>query len=163
MHGNRAAKMNDLKIKFDMPTSVTEKAYLLKPAKCLPVWDVIALYCLPIIIWCPSRKRRFSDGAFIKKRTFLDRHYLVSAGVVEPVMDSFKKEGITYSMCGDVNKEPTVRLLDEIGLSARLSDFGYKEIHLQTIIKETLDSAQAPTNPREPKESELADIVNKIV
>ena len=54
-------------------------------------------------------------------------------------------------------------LLDEIGLSARISDFGYKEMHFQTIIKETLDSAQAPTNPREPTESELADIVNKIV
>jgi len=56
-----------------------------------------------------------------------------------------------------------IGLLDKIGLSARLSDFGYKEMHLQTIIKETLGSAQAPTNPRELTESELADIVNKIV
>ncbi len=139
MHGNRAAKMNDLKIKFDMPTSWRHgKGIVTQTGKMLA-------------------------GLGCNRPLLLTDNYLVSAGVVEQVMDSFKKEGITYSMCGDVNKEPTVRLLDEIGLSARLSDFGYKEMHLQTIIKETLGSAQAPTNPRELTESELADIVNKIV
>ncbi len=55
------------------------------------------------------------------------------------------------------------KLLDDIGLAARLSDFGYKESHLETIIKETLGSAQAPTNPRVPPEGDIADIVKRIV
>ena len=58
----------------------------------------------------------------------------------------------------DINK-----LLVEIGLTARLSDFGYIESHLETIIKETLGSAQAATNPRTPIEEDLADIVRRII
>ena len=55
------------------------------------------------------------------------------------------------------------RLVDDIGLSVRLRDFGYKDSHMQTIIRGTLGSAQAPTNPRKPIESEIADIASKLV
>lgn len=58
----------------------------------------------------------------------------------------------------DINK-----LLVDIGLTARLSDFGHIESYLKTIIKETMGSAQAATNPRTPTEGDLADIVKRIV
>jgi len=54
------------------------------------------------------------------------------------------------------------RLLNDIGLSIKLSDFGYKDSHLQIIIKRTFESAQAPTNPRTPIVDDIADIVNLI-
>lgn len=55
------------------------------------------------------------------------------------------------------------RLVNDIGLSASLTDYGYKEDHLKTIINETLGSAQAPTNPRMPSRSDITDIVKKII
>jgi alcohol dehydrogenase len=54
-------------------------------------------------------------------------------------------------------------LLTQIGLSARLSDFGFKEAHLQTIVEETLNSAQRPTNPRDPTPEDIASIVHQLV
>ena len=56
-----------------------------------------------------------------------------------------------------------IKLLDDINLFARLNDFGYEEEHLETIIKETLASAQTPTNPRIPSRRDIADIVEKII
>ena len=55
------------------------------------------------------------------------------------------------------------RLLDDTRLTFKLSDFGYKDSHIETIIKETLGSAQAPTNPRIPSEQDITDIVQKII
>ncbi len=54
-------------------------------------------------------------------------------------------------------------LLTQIGLSARLSDFGFKEAHLRTIVEETLNSAQRPTNPRDPTPEDIASIVHQLV
>jgi alcohol dehydrogenase class IV len=56
-----------------------------------------------------------------------------------------------------------IKLLDDINLAAGLNDFGYKEEHMDTIINETLASAQAPTNPRLPSRNDIADIVEKII
>lgn len=54
-------------------------------------------------------------------------------------------------------------LLTRIGVSARLRDFGFDESHLPIIVKETLDSAQRPTNPREPTPEDIAELVHKMV
>jgi len=55
------------------------------------------------------------------------------------------------------------RLVSDIGLSARLTDYGYKEDHLETIINGTLGSAQAPTNPRIPINDDIIGIVKEII
>jgi alcohol dehydrogenase len=77
--------------------------------------------------------------------------------VKEKIDQVFSIAGIKDSY-NDINK-----LLDSIGLSAKLKDFGYKENHLDTIIKETLRSAQCPTNPMIPTKNDIAEIVKKIV
>ena len=59
--------------------------------------------------------------------------------------------------------EGTHSLLNDLKLSAGLTDFGFKDSHLQTIIQGTRGSAQMPTNPRAPTDSEIIDIVKKII
>lgn len=54
-------------------------------------------------------------------------------------------------------------LLKNIGIWARLADFGYQESQLPTIISATIDSAQRPFNPRDPSPSDIARIVSRIV
>jgi len=54
-------------------------------------------------------------------------------------------------------------LLTGIGISARLRDLGFKESHMETIVRETLDSAQRPTNPRDPTPEDVAGIVRRMV
>jgi len=80
-----------------------------------------------------------------------------SPSVKERVEDIFQKMGF------DDEYNDFDKLLHDIGLSVRLTDFGYKEDHMETIINETLASAQAPTNPRVPTKNDITDIVNKII
>jgi alcohol dehydrogenase class IV len=54
-------------------------------------------------------------------------------------------------------------LLTRIGISAKLSDFGFQESHMDLIVKETMDSAQCPTNPRDPSAEDVAAIVRRLV
>ena len=54
-------------------------------------------------------------------------------------------------------------LMVDIGLSARLGDFGYRPEHQQIIIEETLASAQCPTNPRSPSKADVAEIINRLI
>jgi len=54
-------------------------------------------------------------------------------------------------------------LLTEIGVSARLGDMGFEESHMPTIVKETMNSAQRPPNPRDPTPEDIADIVRRMV
>ncbi len=54
-------------------------------------------------------------------------------------------------------------LLDEIGISAKLSDFAYQDSHMDVIVKSTLGSAQTPTNPRTPTDNDIADIIKQII
>lgn len=54
-------------------------------------------------------------------------------------------------------------LLTQIGISARLSDFGFQESHLPVIVNETLNSAQCPPNPRDPSPEDVEAIVRRMV
>lgn len=53
--------------------------------------------------------------------------------------------------------------LAQIGLGARLGEFGFKESHMDTIVQATLASAQRPTNPRDPSAEDIAGIVHDMV
>ena len=54
-------------------------------------------------------------------------------------------------------------LLAEIGIAGRLGDMGFQEAHVPTIVAETMDSAQRPTNPRDPSPEDIAAIVHRMV
>ena len=54
-------------------------------------------------------------------------------------------------------------LLDEVGISARLSDFGFREDHMQTIVQETFNSVQCQFNPRKTSEADIIGIVKKMI
>jgi len=54
-------------------------------------------------------------------------------------------------------------LLKQIGVSARLSDFGFQESHMPTIVNETMNSAQRPPNPRDPVPEDIAGLVRLMV
>jgi alcohol dehydrogenase class IV len=54
-------------------------------------------------------------------------------------------------------------LLIELGLSAKLSDFGYQPAHMKIIAQATLSSAQCPTNPRSSTEKDIAEIVTQMI
>jgi alcohol dehydrogenase len=54
-------------------------------------------------------------------------------------------------------------LLTEVGIMARLSDFGYSEDHMQTIVHETFNSVQCQFNPRKTSEEDIIGIVKKMI
>jgi alcohol dehydrogenase len=54
-------------------------------------------------------------------------------------------------------------LLAQIGISTRLGDLGFQESHMETIVTETLSSAQRPTNPRDPTREDIEAIVRRLV
>ena len=54
-------------------------------------------------------------------------------------------------------------LLDEVGIRARLSDFGYSEDHMQTIVHETFNSVQCQFNPRRPSKEDIQELVRRII
>lgn len=54
-------------------------------------------------------------------------------------------------------------LLDSLELSAVLSDFGFQESHLPTIVQETMNSVQKATNPGFPTEEDIENIVRRII
>ena len=54
-------------------------------------------------------------------------------------------------------------LLAQIGISSRLGDLGFQESHMETIITETLDSAQRPTNPRDATREDIEAIVRRMI
>ncbi len=54
-------------------------------------------------------------------------------------------------------------LLVRIGIAGRLRDMGFQESHVPIIVRETMDSAQRPTNPRDPSEEDIAGIVRRLV
>ena len=53
--------------------------------------------------------------------------------------------------------------LGEINITARLSDFGYQGEHMETIVKETMNSVQCQFNPRKPSEEDIAAIVRRMI
>jgi len=54
-------------------------------------------------------------------------------------------------------------LLAQIGISTRLGDLGFQESHMETIVTETLSSAQRPTNPRDPTREDIEAIVRRLM
>jgi alcohol dehydrogenase len=54
-------------------------------------------------------------------------------------------------------------LFIEVGVRARLTDFGYREDHMQTIVQETFNSVQCQFNPRKPSEDDIIGIVKKMI
>jgi alcohol dehydrogenase len=55
------------------------------------------------------------------------------------------------------------RMLEEIRISARLKDFGYKDDHMDIIVQETFNSVQCQFNPRKPSEEDIVRIVTKLI
>lgn len=53
--------------------------------------------------------------------------------------------------------------LEEIAINARLSDFGYREDQMQTIVQETFNSVQCQFNPRKVSEEDIIGIVKKMI
>ncbi len=86
----------------------------------------------------------------------------------EKVVDIFSAMGM---MDGEekydaLNKAPYQMLhsmLDEIRIAARLRNFGYMDNHMQTIVRETLNSVQCQFNPRKPSEEDIIRIVEKMI
>ena len=86
----------------------------------------------------------------------------------EKVVDIFKAMGFMEGsgvpekgLAGPYQKLRS--LLGEIGISARLSDFGFSPDHMQILVHETLNSVQCQFNPRSPTEEDIAGIVNGII
>ena len=52
--------------------------------------------------------------------------------------------------------------LEDIGITFDLNAFGYKERHMETLQRETMNSAQRPTNPRDPSMEDIAHIVGEL-
>jgi alcohol dehydrogenase class IV len=86
----------------------------------------------------------------------------------EKVTNVFKVMGLVTvdtedSEAIEVGCEKLTKLLDRIGLLIRLRDIGYQESHLETMVKETLKSAQLGTNPRQPTDKEVESIIRQII
>lgn len=56
-----------------------------------------------------------------------------------------------------------IGLLDEVGLLIRLRDIGFEESHLDNIVRETLKSAQLGTNPRQPTEKDVEEVLRQVI
>lgn len=54
-------------------------------------------------------------------------------------------------------------LLDEVGITARLRNFGFRDDHMQTIVQETFNSVQCQFNPRRPTEEDIMGLVRQII
>lgn len=53
--------------------------------------------------------------------------------------------------------------LNSLGISTRLSDFGFDEKHLDEIAQNTLASIQCPPNPRTPTHADVVEIIKSFV
>lgn len=69
-------------------------------------------------------------------------------------------------MTGGGGRPPYERLagfVADVGLGARLRDFGYREEHMEIIVRETRDSAQYRFNPRNTSEDDLIRLVQQLI
>jgi alcohol dehydrogenase len=86
----------------------------------------------------------------------------------EKVVDIFRAMGMidVKGKNDALNRAPYQMLnsmLEEIRISARLRDFGYKDNHIDIIVQETFNSVQCQFNPRKPSEEDIIRIVKKII
>ncbi|UCE64203.1 MAG: iron-containing alcohol dehydrogenase, partial [Nitrospirota bacterium] len=91
-----------------------------------------------------------------------------SVVVKEKVMNIFEVMGFMDKDAGDDTLtsdcyEKIESFLKEIQISARLSDFGFKDEHMETIVKETMKAVQRQFNPRKPTEKDIAGIVKRMI
>ena len=54
-------------------------------------------------------------------------------------------------------------LLEGVGIPAKLSDFGYREDHMETIIQETINGVQCQFNPQTPSKEDIVNIVKQLL
>lgn len=53
--------------------------------------------------------------------------------------------------------------LGDVGIAGRLGDFGYRDDHMRTIVRGTLNSVQSRFNPRTPSEDDLIGLVKRLI
>ena len=86
----------------------------------------------------------------------------------EKVANIFKAMGIiekdagSEALTGDAYEQLRAMLTD-IGVMTKLSDHGYQDAHVETIVKGTLNSVQTQFNPRKPNEADIANIVKQVI
>jgi alcohol dehydrogenase len=86
----------------------------------------------------------------------------------DKVIDIAKATGFMYKEGEDGPRQVTFyrRLddfLEEVGVAARLNDFGYRDEHLKTIVNETFNSVQCQFNPKRPSEEDIVRIIKRII
>jgi len=86
----------------------------------------------------------------------------------EKVLNIFRTMGFIGAEADDENAISTgcnrlTDLLDQVGLLIKLSDIGFEESHVENIVRETLKSAQLGTNPRQPTEKDVEDVLRRII
>ncbi|MFH1491311.1 MAG: iron-containing alcohol dehydrogenase [Pseudomonadota bacterium] len=86
----------------------------------------------------------------------------------EKVADIFRAMGLLKGRVGRKTVDHSCYqgledLLKGVGISAKLSDFGYREDHMGTIIQETLNSVQCQFNPQTPSGEDIANIVKQLL
>lgn len=92
-----------------------------------------------------------------------------NAGAVKDrVLNIFKKMGYIESTANDDSAvtrgcDRLTGLLNEVGLLIRLRDIGFEESHVDNIVNETLKSAQLGTNPRQPTEKDVEEVLRQII
>ena len=80
----------------------------------------------------------------------------------------FRAMGFTSGEAGDgavggAHYRELAVFLGEVGIAGRLSDFGYRDDHMRTIVQGTLASVQARFNPRTPSEDDLVGLVRRLI
>jgi alcohol dehydrogenase len=88
--------------------------------------------------------------------------------VKEKVINIFKVMGFMDGEAGDdaltgACYEKIESFLGEIDITAKLSDFGYQNEHMESIVKETMNAVQRQFNPRKPTEEDIAAIVRRMI
>ncbi len=88
--------------------------------------------------------------------------------VKEKVINIFKVMGFMEKGAGDdaptsACYEKLESFLREIDIAAKLSDFGYQDEHMETIVEGTMNSVQRQFNPRKPSDGDIAAIVRRII
>jgi alcohol dehydrogenase class IV len=86
----------------------------------------------------------------------------------EKVADIFSAMGMMQTKNNDgawqrASYQTLDDMLQELGISARLRDFGYRDDHLPIIVRETFNSVQCQFNPRKPSKEDIVRIVRKLI
>ena len=91
-----------------------------------------------------------------------------AVAVQEKVANIFKTMGFAGAEDSDERAvssgcERLTGLMGEVGLLIKLHEIGFKESHMDNIVRETLKSAQLATNPRQPTEKDVKEVLREII